>query len=55
MMIDFDCGANPELTILKRFARENTNDRGETLQTQTANIILAELKKFFFLVACELE
>jgi hypothetical protein len=29
LKLDFNVGKNPELTIEKRFARENTNDRGE--------------------------
>jgi hypothetical protein len=51
---DINGGKNPVLTIAKRFARENNNDAGDQLNTVTANIIIIELKKFFFLVALRL-
>jgi hypothetical protein len=48
---DFNIGKKPVLTIVKRFARENCNDIGDSLNITTANIIMVEFKKFIFLVA----
>lgn len=54
MSYDLNIGKNPVLTIGKRFARENTNDIGDTLNITTSNIIILEFKKFMFLVALRL-
>ena len=54
MSYDLNLGKMPVLTIAKRFARENTNDIGDTLNITTANIIILEFKKFMFLVALRL-
>lgn len=53
-MFDLNCGKDPELTIAKRFGRENTNDLGENLNIGTSDIVVLELKKFFWLCAIEI-
>ena len=55
LAFDVNVGKNPILTIAKRFARENTNDVGDNLVIGTADIVLLELKKFFFLCWCEIQ
>ena len=47
-------GKAPVLTIVKRLARENTNDIGDTLNVATANMIILEFKKYLFLCALRL-
>ena len=42
------------LTFVKKFARETTNDMGDTINLATAKIIIVEFKKFLFLVALRL-
>jgi hypothetical protein len=37
-----------------RFTLENTNDMGEPLIPQSAQVIIAEFKKFMFLVICKI-
>ena len=53
MMFDINRG-NTNLTIAKRFARENTNDAGDQLNEATANMLILEFKKFMFLCALRL-
>ena len=48
-MFDLNLDKNPEITIAKRFATENTNDLGDTLNVATSNIVFLELKKFLYL------
>ena len=38
----------PELTFEMRFARENSNDKGEKLSVQTAELIIFEFKAYMF-------
>ena len=54
MRFDVNLGKMPALTIAFRFARENTNDEGEPLQIQTAEVILYEFKKFIYLAGIEI-
>ena len=54
MRFDVNLGKMPELTVSLRFSRENTNDAGEPLMLQTANIILLEFKKFIYLAGLEI-
>lgn len=49
LMFDLNLEKNPQLTITRKFARENVTDRGDQLHIVTANIIMVEFKKFFFL------
>lgn len=51
LQFDLNLGKNPELTIVKRLARENTNDLGDQLNVATAQIIIMEFKKYLFLCA----
>lgn len=51
LQFDLNLGKNPELTIVKRLARENTNDLGDQLNVATAQIIILEFKKYLFLCA----
>jgi hypothetical protein len=37
---DVDQGKNPELSFVKRFARENTNDNGEKLSLRSAEVVV---------------
>ncbi len=53
-MFDLNCGKDPELTIAKRFGRENTNDLAENLNIGTSDIVLLEFKKFMWLCAIEI-
>jgi len=55
LAFDINAGKDPILTIAKRFARENTNDVGDNLVIGTSDIVLLELKKFFFLCWCEIQ
>jgi hypothetical protein len=55
LLLDLNGGKNPVLTIVKRFARENTNDLGESLDITTSTMILIEFKKYLFLVASKLQ
>ena len=43
------------LTVVKRFARENTNDLGETLNIAVGAMLTLEFKKFMFLSILELK
>ena len=54
-MFDINLEKNPILTIARRLARENTNDLGDTLNIATANIIILEFKKFFFLSVLQIK
>ena len=54
LKFDLNLETNPVLTVESRFTRENTNDMGDALQPQTAQIIIMEFKKFMFLVALEI-
>jgi hypothetical protein len=48
---DLNLGKNPQLTIVKKLARETSNDVGDPLNVATANILLLEFKKYLFLCA----
>ena len=52
---DLNLNKKPVLTVIKRFARENTNDLGDTINIAVAAMIALEFKKFFFLCVVELE
>lgn len=54
LKFDLNLGADPQLTIESRFTRENTNDMGEGLLPQTAQVIIMEFKKYMYLVATEI-
>jgi hypothetical protein len=41
-------GANPKLTLVKRFARENSNDRGEKMSPYTAKLVSQEFLLFMW-------
>lgn len=45
---DLDFGLTPEMRFVDRFARENSNDRGEKLHPQTANLIAREFLLFLW-------
>lgn len=51
LQFDLNMGKDPQLSIVKRLARETTNDNGDPLNVATANILLLEFKKFIFLCA----
>lgn len=54
-MYDLNGGKNPPLTIVKKFARESTNDMAQTFHLDTANIVMIEFKKYLFLTALRLK
>ena len=54
MSFDLNLEKNPELSFVKKFARETTNDRGDVINLQTAALIIIEFKKFFYLVLLRL-
>jgi hypothetical protein len=41
--------------VVKRFARENTNDFGDTLNIAVGAMLVLEFKKFMFLAVSEME
>jgi hypothetical protein len=41
---DIDNGKKPELSFVKRFARENTNDNGEKLSLRSAEVVVRQFK-----------
>ncbi|CDW86345.1 UNKNOWN [Stylonychia lemnae] len=51
LMYDLNLDKKPQMSIARRFARENTNDQGDNLRMQISEIVFLELKKFFFLCA----
>ena len=54
-MFDLNLNKKPELTIAKRFGRENTNDLCENLNIGTSDVVILEFKKFIFLCAVEIK
>lgn len=54
-LFDLNLNKNPILTVIKRFARENTNDLGDSINIAVAAMVGLEFKKFFFLCVFELE
>jgi len=42
------------LSVVRRFARENTNELGETINVAVGAMIVLEFKKFFYLCTLEL-
>ena len=54
LQFDFNLGKNPELTIVMKLARENTNDLGDQLNVATAQMMILEFKKYIFLCAIRL-
>lgn len=54
LQFDLNLGKNPELTIVKKLARECTNDLGDQLNVATAQMLILEFKKYLFLCALRL-
>ena len=52
---DLNLNKKPVLTVIKRFARENTNDLADTINIAVGAMLALEFKKFFFLCVVELE
>lgn len=54
MAFELNLGKTIELPYEARFTMENTNDMGEPLAPQTSMVMIAEFKKFMFLVILKL-
>ena len=54
LAFDLNLGKNPELPIVMKLARENTNDLGDQLNVATAQMLILEFKKYLFLCALRL-
>ena len=54
MKVDINLGEDPDLPIEGRYTLENTNDMGEPLIPQTTQVIIAEFRKFIFLVIAKI-
>lgn len=48
---DLNIDKKPVITVAKRFARENTNDIGDTISVTTSSMLIMEFKKYIFLCA----
>ena len=53
MKIDFDVGQN-RVSFNEKFRSENTNEIGQVLSKESAEIIIKEFRKFLFLCGVEL-
>ena len=49
MKIDFDVGPNQIISFKEKFRSENTNELGQVLNEESAEIIIQEFRKFLFL------
>ena len=54
MEIDFDAGPNQIVSFNEKFRSENTNEIGQVLSKESAEIIIKEFRKFLFLCGVEL-
>ncbi len=54
-LFDLNLNKKPVLTVIKRFARENANDIGDTINIAVGAMVALEFKKFFFLCIVDLE
>ena len=52
--IDFDVVENPVISFKEKFRRENTNEIGQVINEDTAEVIILEFRKFLFCVAKEM-
>ena len=53
MKIEFDVVKNPIIDFKEKFRRENTNEIGQVINEDTAELIILEFRKFLFLSAAE--
>ena len=49
MKIDFDIGPDQIVSFNEKFRSENTNEIGQVLNQESAEIIIQEFRKFLFL------
>ena len=49
LMYDLNLEKKPQLSIAKRFARENTNDNGDNINISVSELVYLELRKYFYL------
>lgn len=55
LAFDLNIDKKPAITVAMRFARENTNDIGDTLSVSTSSMLIMEFKKYIFLCAIEIK
>lgn len=54
MKIELDIVDNPVVSFKEKFRRENTNEIGQVINEQTAELMIQEFRKFLFLCAAKM-